>query len=251
MDYLSRQVLCSQNPQFVRATSEAIVAAKLHNSRVFLMRLNRSRKVEKVGDAIDKILWLKRQLSQAESMDALRGYEGSAAAIYFQALGCLFSGPFVFEKRTKRPPLDPINSMMSLGYTLLSQNVAAFIQAMGLHTHFGNLHVPRDNHPALVSDLMEEFRARVVDSLVVYLVNSQIFVPQDFTLPDERGGVYMQPHALKKFLKHWEEKLQSETTHPHTQFKVSLRRCFELQVREYVSSLTSEVECYRPMIWIK
>lgn len=191
------------------------------------------------------------RLPGAETLDVLRGYEGSAATIYFQALGSLFSGPFVFEKRTKRPPLDPINSMLSLGYTLLSHNVSAFVQTMGLHTHFGNLHVPRDNHPALVSDLMEEFRAQVVDSLVAYLTNKKIFTPDDFTPPDERGGVYLQPHALKKFLKHWEQKLQSEMTHPWTESQVSLRRCIELQVREYVSCLIGEVELYRPMTWTK
>lgn len=120
---------------------------------------------------------------------------------------------------------------------------------MGLHTHFGNLHVPRDNHPALVSDLMEEFRAQLVDSLVSYLVNSKILNSEDFTLPDERGGVFLQPHALKKFLKHWEEKLQSELTHPHTGYKVSFRRCLELQVREYIACLMGEVDTYRPMIW--
>ncbi len=139
--------------------------------------------------------------------------------------------------------------MLSLGYTLLSQNVYSFVQTLGLHTHFGNLHVPRDNHPALVSDLVEEWRAQLVDSLITYLVNSQIFSVDDFTPPDERGGVYFQPHALKKFLKHWEEKLQSELTHPHTGQKVAYRRAIELQVREYVSRLMGEVSVYRPMIW--
>lgn len=188
-------------------------------------------------------------LPQSESMDALRGYEGKAATVYFQALGSLFVGEFTFDKRTKRPPTDPINSMLSLGYTLLSQNVFSFVQSVGLHTHFGNLHVPRDNHPALVSDLMEEFRAQLVDSLVAYLVNSKIFSIEDFTNPDERGGVYFQTHALKKFLKHWEEKLQSETTHPNTNQKVPFRRAIELQVREYVACLVGETETYRPMIW--
>jgi CRISPR-associated endonuclease Cas1 len=141
--------------------------------------------------------------------------------------------------------------LLSLGYTLLSQNVHSFVQAIGLHTHFGNLHVPRDNHPALVSDLVEEFRAQLVDSLVAYLVNKKIFTPEDFTPPDERGGVYLHPDALKKFLKHWEEKLQSQLTHPHTGYKVSFRRCLELQVREYISCLTGEVPVYRPMIWNK
>ena len=249
VEYLTRQVLYSQNPEFVRQQAEAIVLAKLHNSRILLMRLNRRHSSERAAQAVRELDILQDKLCFAEEMDALRGYEGKGATIYFQALGSLFSGRFEFEKRTKRPPTDPINSMLSLGYTLLHQNVGSFIQAVGLHGHFGNLHVPRDNHPALVSDLMEEWRAQLVDSLVVYLVNSQIFTLDDFTNPDERGGVYFQPHALKKFLKHWEEKLQTEITHPHSGQRVVYRRCIELQVREYIARLMDEVSVYRPMIW--
>ncbi|MDJ0693917.1 CRISPR-associated endonuclease Cas1 [Mastigocoleus sp. MO_188.B34] len=249
VEYLARQVICSQNPEFVRKQAEAIVQAKLHNSRILLMRLNRRRPSKKAASAINLIADLMNDLCQADSMDALRGYEGKAANLYFQALGSLFTGVFAFEKRTKRPPTDPINSLLSLGYTLLSQNVFSFVQAVGLHTHFGNLHVPRDNHPALVSDLVEEFRAQLVDSLVSYLINSKIFTPEEFTSPDERGGVYLQPHSLKKYLKHWEERLQSELTHVNTGYQVNFRRCLELQVREYVACLMGEVEVYRPMIW--
>jgi CRISPR-associated endonuclease Cas1/group II intron reverse transcriptase/maturase len=253
VEYLARQVECSQNPEFTRRQAEAIVKAKLHNSRILLMRLNRRRKSKDVDKtiikkAVNELEVLMSKLSFADNMDMLRGYEGRAATVYFQALGSLFSGSFTFEKRTKRPPTDPINSMLSLGYTLLSQNVFSFVQTIGLHTHFGNLHVPRDNHPALVSDLVEEWRVSI-DSLVVYLVNSQIFEIDDFTYPDERKGVYFQPHALKKFLKHWEEKLQSELTHPHTKQKVAYRHAIELQVREYISCLKGEVETYRPIIW--
>ncbi|CBN56408.1 MULTISPECIES: CRISPR-associated endonuclease Cas1 [Kamptonema] len=249
VEYLERQVIGSQSSKFVRQQAEVIVWTKLHNSRALLMKLNRRRPSKIAAIAIEAILQLMEDLHQAASMDALRGYEGQAASLYFQGLGSLFTGSFVFEKRTKRPPTDPINSLLSLGYTLLSQNVHSFVQAVGLHTHFGNLHTPRDYHPALVSDLMEEFRAQVVDSLVAYLVNSKIFVLEDFTPPDERGGVYLQPYALKKYLKHWEEKLLSEVTHPHTGYQVSLRRCMELQVREYIACLMGEVEVYRPMLW--
>lgn len=254
VEYLMRQVEYCQNPDFTKKQAEAIVKAKLHNSRILLMRLNRRRKSKGADESIikkaaDELEILMSKLPFADSMDMLRGYEGRAATVYFQALGSLFSGEFSFDKRTKRPPTDPINSMLSLGYTLLSQNVFSFIQAVGLHTHFGNLHVPRDNHPALVSDLMEEWRAGLVDSLVVYLVNSEVFTIDDFTLPDERGGIYFQTHALKKFLKHWEERLQSEITHPHTGQKIAYRRAIELQVREYISCLLGEVEIYRPMIW--
>jgi CRISPR-associated endonuclease Cas1 len=249
VEYLMKQVQCCANPVFIRQQAETIVAAKLHNSRILLMRLNRRRQTQLATQAIDLIDVLIDSLPQAESMDALRGYEGKAATIYFQALGSLFTGFFAFDKRTKRPPTDPINSLMSLGYTLLSQQVFSFVQSLGLHTHFGNLHTPRDNHPALVSDLMEEFRAQVVDSFVSYIVNKKILTPEDFTSPDERGGVYLQASALKKYLKHWEEKLQSETTHPNTGYKVAYRRCIELQVREYVACLMGEVEVYRPMTW--
>lgn len=249
VEYLAQQVRCSHNLEFTRATAETIIRAKLHNSRILLMRLNRRRKTDAAQKAIDGIEKLMDNLPLAGSMDALRGYEGKAATLYFQALGSLFNGTFGFEKRTKRPPTDPINSLLSLGYTLLSQNVYSFVQAVGLHTHFGNLHVPSEHHPALVSDLMEEFRAQLVDSLAAYLVNSKIFLPDDFTPPDERGGVFLYPDALKKFLKHWEEKLQSELTHLHTGYKVSFRRCLELQVREYIASLVGEQEVYRPMLW--
>jgi CRISPR-associated protein Cas1 len=249
VEYLAAQVRCAESPEFTRMQAEAIVRAKLHNSRALLMKLNRRRRTPAVTEAVEEILTLMDRLPSAESMDALRGYEGYGATVYFQALGALFTGTFAFEKRTKRPPTDPINSLLSLGYTLLSQNVHSFVQIMGLHTHFGNLHVPRDNHPALVSDLMEEFRAQMVDSLVCYLVNKKIFVSEDFTPPDERGGVYLHPDALKKFLKHWEEKLHSKVTHPQTGHKVSLRRCLELQIREYIGCLIGEVPVYRPMIW--
>ena len=249
VDYLIQQVKRSLDSEFTRTQAEAIVSAKLHNSRALLLKLNRRRKTDAALIAIEMLASGMHKLPLAESMNALRGYEGKAASAYFQGLGSLFTGPFAFEKRTKRPPTDPINSMMSLGYTLLSQNVHSFVNLVGLHPHFGNLHVPRDNHPALVSDLMEEFRAQIVDSLVAYLVNSQIFKLDDFTPPDERQGVYLQPHALKKFLKHWEDKLLSEITHPHTNHKVSMKRCIELQVREYITCLMGEVEVYRPMKW--
>ena len=124
-------------------------------------------------------------------------------------------------------------------------------EAAGLHTHFGTLHVPQPNRPSLVCGLVEEFRAMVVDSLVAYLINSNIYKPDDFTPPDGRGGVYLHPDGLTRFLKHWEEKLQSETVHPHTGYKVSLRRCFELQVWEYAACISGERESYRPMIWKK
>jgi CRISPR-associated endonuclease Cas1 len=249
VEYLVRQVQCALDPDFTRRQAKSIVLGKLHNSRILLQRLNRRVRTEMAAKAIQELALLMLDVPDVESIEVLLGYEGQAAHLYFQALGTLFKEPFVFEKRTKRPPTDPVNSLLSLGYTLLSQNMYSLVQAVGLHTHFGNLHVPRKKHPALVSDLVEEFRAQLVDSLVAYLVNSKIVVLEDFTPPDERGGVYLYPDTLKKFIKHWEEKLQSQMTHPHTGYKVSFRRCLELQVWEYIACLMGEQEIYRPMLW--
>jgi len=257
--YLIYQVQRSFDQEFIVwqaggvafGTAKLPVLAKLHNSRVLLMRLNRRRKTEVATKAISDLAELIKLAALAESVEVLMGYEGQGASVYFPAFASLLKGEFEFEKRTRRPPTDPVNSLLSLGYTLLSQNLHSMVEVSGLHTHFGNLHVPRDNHAALVSDLIEEFRALVVDSLVAYLINSKIFTPGDFTPPDERGGVYLHPDALKRFLKHWEERLLTEIAHPHAGYKVNHRRCFELHVWEYIRCLTGEQEVYRPMRWVE
>lgn len=249
--YLIHQVQRSFDSSFVQNQARAIVLAKLHNSRVLLQRLNRRRRTEVATGAIAGLAQLIQQAAEADSVESLLGYEGQGAALYFRAFATLLKGSFEFERRTRRPPTDPVNSLLSLGYTLLSQNIHSMVEVAGLHTHFGNLHTPRENHPALVSDLVEEFRALVVDSLVAYLVNSNIFKPDDFTPPDERGGVYLHPVALKRFLKHWEDRLLTEISHPHSGYKVNHWRCFELQVWEYVACLVGDREAYRPMKWDK
>ncbi len=249
--YLVEQVRQAENNKFVRQQAEIIVRAKLHNSRILLMRINRRRPNEITQKAISELKKIINCLDVNPSLESLRGYEGNGANIYFQGLSGLFQGKFTFNKRTLRPPQDPINSLLSFGYTLLCQHLISTVQLAGLHTDFGNLHTARDNHPGLVLDLMEEFRAQIVDSLVVYLVNKKIFSAQDFTLPNEQGGVYLKHESLKIFLKHWAEKLSTELTHPQTKRKVSLRTCLELQVKEYTSCLMGKSENYQPMLWQK
>ncbi|MEM9543150.1 MAG: CRISPR-associated endonuclease Cas1 [Cyanobacteria bacterium P01_E01_bin.42] len=248
VEYLTRQVHCSEDFEFVLRQAKAIVSAKLHNYRILLRRLNRERKIPEVVEAIEALGEWQAKIPEVELLESLLGHEGNGSRIYFRALGALVKEPFAFDKRTRRPPEDPVNSLLSLGYTLLHQNLHSLILATGLHPHFGNLHVPRDNHPALVSDLIEEFRAPVVDSLVMYWINSNMFQLDDFTPPDERGGVYLHPDALKKYLKYWQDRLSLETTHPHTGQTVSYYRCFELQVWEYISCLMGERKTYRPML---
>jgi CRISPR-associated endonuclease Cas1 len=251
LTYLIQQIQSINDECFVKQQAQQIVRAKLHNSRILLMRLNRRHENETVKIAIANLKTLTNNSLTNESLESIRGYEGKGANIYFQGLSALFQGEFSFTQRTVRPPKDPINSLLGFGYTLLSQHLISTVQLAGLHTDFGNLHTPRDNHPALVLDLMEEFRAQLVDSLILYLVNKKIFSPEDFTLPNEQGAVYLKQNSLKIFLKHWSEKLATEITHPRTQRKVNLRTCLELQVKEYISCLMGKTETYQPMLWQK
>jgi len=250
LKYIMQQIQCNNDKSFVRQQAAKIVRAKLHNSRILLMRLNRRNPNETTKKAITELKKINNSISAASSLETLRGYEGKGANIYFHGLSSLFRGEFIFSKRTSRPPRDPINSLLGYGYTLLFQHLLSIVQLAGLHTELGNLHNPRNNHPALVLDLMEEFRAQIVDSLVVYLVNKKIFSARDFTLPNEGGGVYLKQDSLKTFLKHWSEKLSSELTHYHIQKKVSLRTCLEVQVKAYISCLM-EKQDYQPMLWQK
>ncbi|NEO26069.1 MAG: CRISPR-associated endonuclease Cas1 [Kamptonema sp. SIO4C4] len=248
--YLQQQVERSLAPEFILRQAKAIVAGKLHNCRILLLRLNRRshHQTPEAKEAIEQLAEYLQKVPQADSLEMLLGYEGQGTRVYFRGLGSLVYEPFTFTQRSRRPPKDPVNSLLSLGYTLVHQNLYSLVQGVGLHPHFGNLHVPRENHPALVSDLIEEFRAPLVDSLVMFLVNSKIFQEEDFTPPDGRGGVYLYPDKLKVFLKHWQERLQLEVTHPHTGYAVSNFRCLELQVWEYIGCLMGEREVYRPML---
>jgi CRISPR-associated protein Cas1 len=183
IDYLTKQVEHAQNEAFTHRQAQAIILAKLHNSRILLQRMNRKRRTDIATDAINALPGLMNQVSEADSIDTMLGFEGQGANLYFRAYASLLKGKFEFEKRTRRPPTDPVNSLLSLGYTLLSQNLHSMVETVGLHTHFGNLHKPHKNRPSLVCDLVEEFRAPVVDSLVAYLINTNIFTEEDFTPP--------------------------------------------------------------------
>jgi CRISPR-associated endonuclease Cas1 len=245
--YLARQLKSAQNPDFTRVTAESIIRAKLHNFRVLLLRFFHCYPTKASQTALKAMALLIDDLPLADSVEALRGYAQTATTLYWQALASLFTEAFSFENLPQHPPTDPISSLLNLGYTLLNQNLYSLLQAVGLHSHFGNLHIHRDHHPALVADFREEFSTLLVDSLVVKLMIFQIFTPEDFTQSDEQGGVYLYPDAIKKFLTYWEKTLQSEATHLYAG-KVNYQQCLEWQVREYVSYLLGDQEFYRPFV---
>ncbi|ACB00985.1 MULTISPECIES: CRISPR-associated endonuclease Cas1 [Cyanophyceae] len=189
--------------------ARAIAGAKLQNSRVILQRQQRKRPLEPVAFAIETLGYLRHQISMANSVERIMGLEGAAAASYFNALGyCLRNEAFPFIGRSRRPPLNPVNALLSFGYQVLWNHLFTLIEIRGLDPYQGCLHQGSERHGALVSDLIEEFRAPLVDSLVLYLVNKNIIKPEHFIYRD--GGCFLNQGGRKVYLSAFVQ--QMETT---------------------------------------
>ena len=236
------QVTRRSDADFQFQVSQAIVYGKLLNSKQLLLRFNRKRKLREVERAIVGMSQDIEALGLTDNLDTLRGYEGIGAARYFPAFGKLITNSqFAFSLRNRQPPTDPVNSLLSFGYTLLFNNVLGFIIAEGLSPYLGNFHYGERQKPYLAFDLMEEMRSVVVDSLVLNIVNHSLFKPQDFDLVPSTGGVYLNQSARRVFLKQFEARMNEEVSHPDLLSKVTYRHAIQLQVRRYKRSLLSGV----------
>jgi CRISP-associated protein Cas1 len=213
---------------------KAIMYGKLMNSKQLLLRLNRKRKSTEVVRAIDGISKDIDDLEIVNNVDSLRGYEGISAARYFPAFGKLVTHPqFVFSTRNRQPPTDPINSLLSFGYTLLFNNVLSFIIAEGLSPYLGNFHYGERQKHYLAFDLMEEFRSLIVDSLVLNIVNHSLFKVEDFEVDAVTRGVYLSESARRVFLRQFETRINEEVAHPDLLSVVTYRHVIHLQVKRY------------------
>ena len=158
------------------------------------------------GERVAELKHWARRAADASSLDALRGIEGTAARDYFEALGRLVRPPFSFEGRNRRPPRDPVNALLSLGYMMLATEIRADVEARGFDPRLGFLHTVRAGRPALALDLMEPWRAPVVDRLVLTLINRQQLKPDDFE-PGPEGGIRLIKSAFARFIDAWEAHL--------------------------------------------
>ena len=239
---------------FKGMVARSMVGGKLINSKQLLLRLLREDSHPVVVGAIARIADTVNALeamADTLTLDQIRGYEGFGAAQYFAALNHLIRNPgFSLPKRAFHPPPDPMNSLLSFGYTLLFNNVFSLLIAEGLNPYLGNLHGAERTKAYLAFDLMEEFRSPIVDTLVMKLVNKKAIRPTDFTWPTDQGGVYLTDPARRLFLKRFEERMGETATHPDIKESVSYRRIIQLQVKRYVKSLLGHqpYEAFRRII---
>ncbi|MFS8911528.1 CRISPR-associated endonuclease Cas1 [Synechococcus sp. H60.3] len=225
-------------------TAAQIVRAKLLNGRVLLMRQLRQRPSETGDLTLRSLEHLAEQVLQAKSLDQLRGIEGIGAALYFPELGnCLQQKGFVLLKRTRQPPTNPVNAMLSFGYMVLWNHLLTLIELQDLDPYQGCLHASSERHAALVSDLLEEFRAPIVDSLVLWLVNSGVMdIQEDFEYRD--GGCFLNDAGRKKYLKAFLQRMEGSITTPAgDQPRWDL---LTQQVKKFKQSVYNPQDLYQP-----
>jgi len=150
-----------------------------------------------------------------------------------------------FEKRTRRPPRDPANALLSLGYTLLTQNLMTACEVVGLDPYDGFFHADKYGRPALALDLVEEFRGPVVDSVVRLVVNKRMLGPEDF-VGGRDGGIRLSRRGLRKFLEQYTHRLNTEIIHPYYGRRLSYQKVFEVQARLMAKVIQGELDNYRP-----
>lgn len=187
-------------------------------------------------------------MATAQQPDSLFGYEGTASAAYFRAFRAALKGDWKFETRQYHPPPDETNSLLSLGYTLLHNDVFAAINIVGLDQFMGFLHQPRLGHAALASDLMEEHRCVVVDRLVLTILNKRIIAETDFVLTPQQG-FRLVPDALKRFLALYARQMGEVVSYPAKNIQTSYRKVIEQQVRQFARVVMGEEPVYKPYLF--
>jgi CRISPR-associated endonuclease Cas1/CRISPR-associated protein Cas4 len=181
----------------------------------------------------------------AGSLKELLGVEGTAASLYFSQFKDMIkkgNHDFVFKDRNRRPPRDPVNCLLSYGYSLLTNDFTATLAKLGLDPYLGFYHQTKYGKPALSLDLMEEFRPLVVDSVVLSCLNKNILQEDDFQI--RNLGVFMKPKGKKKFLQEYARRMDGLITHPVFKYRISYRQVLEVQIRLFCRFLQGELDAY-------
>jgi len=239
----------ARDGSFALNIARPIVVGKIANCRLVLRRYARNHELANAELRDMEQAAMQHAAGSADTLDAVRGHEGRAARIYFSALNDLLPDAWRFDRRTRQPPLDPVNAMLSYGYAVLFANMKTLIRRRGLDPHVGNLHALRDGHAALASDLMEEFRPLIVDATVLQLIFKQSIKPEDFVLDDQAElPCRMADAGRKKFIHALEAKFNAPLTHPRNGQRADWRRLMQYQVWHYARVLQGEEEAYQPCV---
>lgn len=259
---VSGNVLLRQT-QYFRAADESqsmviaksFLLGKIYNGRWSLERVKRDHPMridqEKINNAISQMIQSLANLEKAETRSELMGIEGIAAKAYFGEFSQMIlrnEDVFIFDGRNRRPPLDPVNAMLSFAYTLLGNEITGALETVGLDPAVGYLHTVRPGRASLALDLLEELRAPLADRFVVTQINLGIFTEKDF-LKKENGAIIMTDDARKSFLSAWQKRKQETLVHPYLKEKISWGMVAYAQAMLLSRFLRGDLDAYPPFLW--
>ncbi|MBM4152384.1 MAG: type I-C CRISPR-associated endonuclease Cas1 [Kiritimatiellaceae bacterium] len=245
----------ADQPDASSAIVRSLLIGKLSNSRAVLRRALRDHsektEVQPLEKAQSRLTQYLQRLEQPRPVEELRGIEGEAAASYFSAFPQLITvndEAFAFTGRNRRPPMDPVNALLSFVYTLLVHDCRSALEGVGLDPCVGYLHCDRPGRPSLALDLMEEFRAFLADRLVLSLINLRQIQAKDFH--DSVGGaVTMTDEARKTVLTAWQKRKQDELTHTYLGETCKVGLLPHVQAQLLARHLRGDLDAYPPFIW--
>lgn len=251
------QYRAADDPALSTRAARHFVSAKIHNCRTVLLRAARDHgerhpeRAEALTRGATKLIHFAREALRAQTLDETRGVEGEAASVYFENFNHLLTvkDPTLrLRGRTRRPPLDPVNALLSFLYTLLMHDCRSALEGCGLDPQCGLLHRDRPGRPSLALDLMEEFRAFLADRMALSLFNRLQIDARDFET-EESGAVLLKEDSRKKVLTAWQERKRDEITHPFLGEKVTVGLLPHLQARLLARHLRGDLDAYPAFLW--
>lgn len=235
--------------------ARCMIFGKVYNARWSIERTRRDHRPRideaRFQAASGSLRELLPRILDAEDSEALRGLEGAAATEYFRLLDDMLlreKEAFFFRGRSRRPPLDNVNAMLSFAYSLLAHDCASALESVGLDAYVGFLHRDRPGRTSLALDLMEELRPCMADRFVLTAVNNRIVSPEDF-IREESGAVRLTEEGRRSFLKQWQMRKQETITHPYLEEKLPWGLVPYIQALLLARYLRGDLEEYPPFLW--
>lgn len=232
-----------------------MIFGKLHNARWSIERTKRDHSLRvdtaHLQASIDRIKALYPVVIEEISLESLRGDEGTGAKAYFDVFDEMIlqnKADFFFRERSRRPPLDNVNAMLSFAYSLLGNDCAAALESVGLDAYVGFLHRDRPGRTSLALDLMEEMRPCFADRFVLSLINNRVVRDNDFEHTDS-GAVLLTGDGRKKFLQAWQERKRETITHPYLKEKIAWGLVPYVQALLLARYLRDDLDAYPPFLW--
>ena len=228
---------------------------KIYNARNVLLRYARqyplridSQKLRSTAETLTQVM---SDISDAKTVDSLRGFEGTAASEYFSVFGELIlqnQDMFLFSGRNRRPPMDRVNALLSFSYSILANDCESALRSVGLDPYVGFIHTDRPGRKSLALDMEEELRAPFADRFVLSLINERIVNEKDFTVEDN-GAVLLNDSGRRKFFAEWQKKKNQEFTHPFLKEKIQWGLVPYVQALLLNRTIREDLDAYPPFFY--